>query len=166
MLYQWFGMMRVELVLAAWKANGLLAHQILIWHKSRPVLGRCHYMWDYEPAVYGWIEGKQPEVSSRPPNNARCVWQIDQRAGIEKGAGHDHPTMKPVELIRRTIDYHTAPGGLLYEPFAGSGTTLIAAEMTGRVCYATELSPAFCDVAVARWERFTGKQATKERLDG
>ena len=83
-LYQWFGMMRVELVLQAWRANGLLAHQVLIWAKSRPVLGRCHYMWDYEPALYGWIEGKQPEVESRPPNNARCVWQIDQREGIEQ----------------------------------------------------------------------------------
>jgi DNA modification methylase len=165
-LYQWFAAMRVELVLQAWRANGLLAHQILIWAKSRPVLGRCHYMWDYEPAVYGWIEGRQPEVESRPPNNARCVWQIDQREGTEAGAGHDHPTMKPVELILRTIDYHTEPAALIYEPFAGSGTALIAAEMTGRACYAMELSPAFVDVVVQRWERFTGKQAVREGSDG
>ena len=165
-LYQWFAAMRVELVLQAWRANGLLAHQILIWAKSRPVLGRCHYMWDYEPAVYGWVEGRQPEVESRPPNNARCVWQVDQREGTEEGAGHDHPTMKPVALIVRTIDYHTRPGALLYEPFAGSGTALIAAEMTGRTCYAIELAPAFCDVVVARWERFTGKQAVRDGHDG
>jgi DNA modification methylase len=165
-LYQWFAMMRVELVLAAWRECGLLAHQILIWAKSRPVLGRCHHMWDYEPALYGWIAGHQPEVELRPPNNARCVWQVDQREGMEEGAGHDHPTMKPVELIRRTIDYHSVPGGLIYEPFCGSGTALIAAEMTGRACYAMELAPAFCDVAVARWERFTGKTALKADLDG
>ncbi len=67
--------------------------------------------------------------------------------------------MKPVETVRRPIEYHTKPGGLIYEPFCGSGTALIAAEETGRVCYAIEHSPAFVDVAVARWERFTGKQA-------
>ena len=67
--------------------------------------------------------------------------------------------MKPVELIRRPILYHTKPGDLIYEPFCGSGTALIAAQATGRACYAIEQSPAFCDVAVARWERYTGKTA-------
>ena len=74
--------------------------------------------------------------------------------------------MKPVELIRRPISYHTKPGGLIYEPFAGSGTALIAAEQTGRACYAMEQSPQYVDVAVARWEAFTGKQAELERHDG
>jgi len=71
-----------------------------------------------------------------------------------------HPTQKPVETVKRPIAYHTKPGGLIYEPFSGSGTALIAAEDTGRVCYAIEQSPAFVDVAVARWEAFTGKKAT------
>jgi DNA modification methylase len=71
--------------------------------------------------------------------------------------------MKPVETLRRPIRYHTKLGGLLYEPFGGSDTALIAAEELGRSCYAIELSPVFCDVAVERWQRFTGKEA---RLDG
>ncbi len=74
-----------------------------------------------------------------------------------------HPTMKPVETIRRPIEYHTKPGGLIYEPFSGSGTALIAAADTGRVCRAMELSPAFVDAALIRWQSFTGKEAT---LDG
>jgi DNA modification methylase len=153
--------MKTDIVMQAWRANKLLCHEILIWHKSRPVLGRCHYMWDYEPCLYGWIEGRQPPVGLRPPNNATTVWEVAQRAGIEPGAGHDHPTMKPVELFRRPITYHTKPGGLLYEPFSGSGTALIAAEMIGRRCYALELSPTFVDVAVTRWQRFTGKEAIR-----
>ena len=162
-LYQFFGMMRVEIVLAAWRANKLLAHQILIWHKSRPVLSRCWYMYDFEPFVVGWLKGKQPEVALRPPNNAAAVWDCDQKEGVEQDLGAVHPTIKPVELIRRPILYHTKPAQLLYEPFSGSGTAIIAAEITGRRCYAVELSPAFVDVAVLRWQRLSGKQAI---LDG
>jgi DNA modification methylase len=156
-IYQWFGAMRADVVMDAWRTNELLCHQILVWHKSRPVLGRCWFMWDYEPCMVGWIEGRQPTL--RPPADARAVWDVDQREGIEEGAGTIHPTMKPVEVIRRPIEWHTRPGELIYEPFSGSGTALIAAEMTGRRCYAIELSPAFVDVAVARWERFTGEKA-------
>ena len=159
-VYQWYATARVEVILAAWREVGLLAHQQLIWHKSRPVLTRSDYMWDYEPFLYGWREGKRP--SRRPPANSRAVWEVDQREGIEEGAGSLHPTMKPVELIRRCIDYHTESGGLIYEPFSGSGTALIAATMTQRRCSAIELSPAFVDVAVLRWQAFTGKQATLE----
>ena len=76
-----------------------------------------------------------------------------------------HPTQKPVELYRRPIGYHTKPGELIYEPFSGSGTAIIAAEMTGRRCYALELSPAFVDVAIERWQRFTGQTALLEKVD-
>jgi DNA modification methylase len=115
-------------------------------------------MWDYEPVMVGWPAGHQP--ASRPPACERAVWEI--ASTIEDGATGIHATQKPVELVRRPIGWHTTLGGLLYEPFAGSGTALIAAEMTSRRCYAIELSPAFCDAAVARWERFTGKSAVLE----
>lgn len=160
-VYQWFGMMRMDVVLEAWRATGLLAHQVIIWHKSRPVLARCDFMWDYEPCMYGWVKGQRPEPEVRPPANARAVWDVDQREGIEEGAGRNHPTMKPVEVIRRPIEWHTKPGELIYEPFSGSGTAIIAAEMTGRRCYAIELSPVFVDVAVTRWQNFTGRQAER-----
>ena len=157
-VYQWHGIMRTDIVMEAWREAGLRAHQILIWKKNRPVLTHAHYMWDFEPFMYGWPAGKMPR--SKPPADARAVWEVAQREGMEEGASHDHPTMKPVELQRRCIEYHTAPGELIYEPFSGSGTAIIAAEMTGRRCYALELSPAFVDVAVLRWQRFTGKTAS------
>jgi DNA modification methylase len=161
-IYQWFGMMRVDVVLDAWRTCGLLPHQVLIWHKNRPVLARCDFMWDYEPCMYGWAQGMRPEAAVRPPANARAVWDVDQKEGVEEGLGSLHPTMKPVELIRRPILWHTKPGEVVYEPFNGSGTCIIAAEMTGRRCYAIEQSPAFCDVAVERWQRFTGEKASRQ----
>jgi len=158
-IYQWFGMMRAEVVFEAWRSVGLLPHQVLVWVKSRHILSRCDFMWNYEPCMYGWIEGKRPESERRPPANATAAWEIDST--IEDGAAGIHPTMKPVETVRRPIEWHTRPGGLIYEPFSGSGTAIIAAEMTGRICYALELAPAYVDVAVRRWENFTGKKATR-----
>jgi len=159
-IYQSFAVMRSEIVWAAWRAVGLHPHQVLIWAKSRAVLTRADYLWDYEPILYGWRSGQRPLSARRPPADAHAVWQIDST--IEDGAAGIHPTQKPVELVRRPILYHTRPSELIYEPFAGSGTALIAAEMTGRACAAIELSPAFVDVAVARWEAFTGKRAVCE----
>ena len=75
---------------------------------------------------------------------------------------YDHPTQKPVELMRRPILNHTKRGELVYEPFLGSGTTLAAAELTERVCYGIELDPKYVDVVVQRWQTLTGKQATLE----
>jgi len=156
-VYQWFAVMRSEVVWPAWRAVGLLPHQVLIWRKSRSVLTHSHYLWDFEPMMYGWPEGHQPR--RKPPADATAVWEI--ASTIEDGAGGLHPTQKPVETIRRPIRFHTSPGGLLYEPFAGSGTALIAAEEQGRRCHAMELSPAFVDAAVARWEAFSGKEARR-----
>jgi DNA modification methylase len=150
--------MRTNIVFTAWREAGLLPHQVLIWKKSRSVLTHCDYLWDYEPFVYGWVEGKRPE--HKPPSDGRTTWEI--ASSIEDGAAGIHPTQKPVETIRRCIEYHTLPKETIYEPFAGSGTAIIAAEQTGRVCHAIELSPAFVDVAVARWERFTGRQAERK----
>jgi DNA modification methylase len=74
----------------------------------------------------------------------------------------DHPTQKPVELMRKPILNHTKPGELVYDPFLGSGTTLAAAELTGRVCYGLELDPKYVDVVVERWQALSGKKATLE----
>lgn len=156
-VYQFFAIARVECVLAAWRRVGLLPHQTLIWKKSRAVLTYSDYLWDYEPFLYGWIEGRRPE--RRPPADARCVWEVEST--IDDAPGAVHPTIKPVELVRRPIIYHTSPGDAVYEPFCGSGTALIACEQTGRACRAIEQSPVFCDVALARWEAFTGGKAVR-----
>ena len=158
-IYQWFAMMRCEVALAAWRANGLLAHQVVIWKKSRSVLGRSDFAYNYEPCLYGWIGRQRPAAKLRPPAEATAVWEV--ASAIEDGAAGIHPTQKPVELVKRPILWHTAPGDLIYDPFAGSGTAIVAAEMTGRRCFALELSPAFCDVIVTRWERFTGQKAVR-----
>ncbi len=76
----------------------------------------------------------------------------------------DHPTQKPVVLFETPIRNHLRPGGVLYDPFAGSGPAIVAAERLGRTCYAMEIDPRYAQVAIERWERFTGRHA--ERLDG
>ncbi len=145
-IYQWHASRRQALVEQAWIANGLLVHQQLVWVKSRPILTHSHFMWQHEPCFYGWVEGKPP--ARRPPVSGEnsTVWQIGQQ-GEQDGL---HPTQKPVEIVKRPIGYHTAPGELCYEPFSGSGTHLVAAEQTGRVCYAMELAPEFVAVALER----------------
>ncbi len=154
--YIWHASARQADLEAAMRDCGLQVHQQIIWFKSRPVLTYSHFMWQHEPCFYGWLKGKQP--GRRPPPETRSVWQIESK--IEDGVSGVHPTQKPIQVFSRPIEYHTAPGDLIYEPFGGSGTALIAAEQLGRVCYAMELSPAFVDVIVQRWQKLTGKPAT------
>ena len=157
-VYQCYAILRSEFIWQAWREVGLLPHQVCIWRKTRAVLTHSWFMWDFEPLMVGWPKGHQPK--RKPPADAKAVWEI--ASGIEDAPGSIHPTMKPVELIRRPIEYHTVPGDLIYEPFCGSGTAIIAAEMTGRRCYAVELSPQFVDQAVLRWQNFSGQTATRE----
>ncbi len=158
-VYQWHAHKRQALVEEAWNKAGLLVHQQLIWAKARPVLTRSHFMWQHEPCFYGWIQGTPPR--RRPPPNETTVWAIDQQ-GSQDGI---HPTQKPLELFRRPLLWHTVPGELCLEPFAGSGTCLIAAAATGRRCYALEISPAFCDVIRRRWGAYA-RSAGIERGKG
>ena len=160
-VYQWHAHKRQALVEEAWKAAGLLLHQQIIWAKARPVLTRSHYMWQHEPCFYGWPEGKMPEKAARPQPNATTVWEINQ-VGQCDGI---HPTQKPVELFTRPIEAHTRPGEIVLEPFSGSGTQIIAAEKASRHCSALEISPAFVDVALQRWEQATGQQAVLDGTD-
>lgn len=156
-IYQWHADMRRGIVLDAWERAGLSPHQSLVWVKARAVLTRSHFMYQHEPCLYGWLKGNQPKA--RPPANAKSVWEINQQ-GESDGI---HPTQKPVELFSRPIEYHTEQGGLCYDPFVGSGTTIIAAERLGRRCFAMELEPRYVDVAVRRWEEFTGQKAALNR---
>ena len=163
-VYQWHASRRQKLVEEAWTANGLLWHQQIIWVKSRPILTRSHFMWQHEPAAYGWLEGHPPAL--RPPVSGDCstVWNIAQNTDEQHDGCDDkaeHPTQKPVAIFERPLTYHTRPGDIVYEPFSGSGSQIIAAERLGRRCFAIELAPEFVDVEIARWEQFTGKKAVK-----
>ncbi|MFQ6026823.1 MAG: site-specific DNA-methyltransferase [Dehalococcoidia bacterium] len=155
-VYQWHAHRRQMLVEQAWVQCGLLVHQQIIWMKARGVLTHSHYLWSHEPAFYGWVEGQPP--TKKPPSNQRTVWELDQQ-GSSMGV---HPTQKPLELFLRPIEYHTEYGDIFYEPFLGSGTQLIAAEKLSRICYALEQGPQYVDVAIKRWEAFTGETAVKE----
>ena len=158
-IYQWHATRRQVLVEAAWAELDLLVHQTIIWTKSRGVMTRSHFLWKHEPCFYGWRRGKQPSKERRPPPAETTIWEIGQ-AGEQDGI---HPTQKPRDIFRRPIGWHTRPGELVYEPFSGSGTQIIAAEELGRRCFAMELSPGFVDAAVLRWQKATGKDAILEK---
>jgi DNA modification methylase len=124
----------------------------IIWAKDRFVLGRADYQRGYEPIWYGWREGvKHDWFGGRDQGD---VWRIDRPSVSEA-----HPTQKPLPLIERAIENNSRPNGIVLDLFLGSGSTLIAAERTGRVCYGMELEPHYVDVAVLRWEAFTGQKA-------
>ncbi len=128
--------------------------QTLVWVKDSMVLGHSDYHYKHEPIFYGW----KPGASHRePPDRTQVsVWEIARPKRSE-----EHPTMKPVELVAKAICNSSLRDESVYEPFCGSGTTLIAAEQLGRKCYGMEISPAYCDVIVKRWETLTGKKATR-----
>lgn len=129
--------------------------QTLVWVKDALVLGHSDYHYKHEPIFYGWKPGASHHD---PPDRMQTsVWEFARPKRSE-----DHPTMKPVELVAKAIGNSSALDQLIYDPFLGSGTTLIAAEQLGRKCYGVEISPQYCDVIVKRWENYTGKKAELE----
>ena len=133
---------------------GLVVRQCLVWVKSVLVLGRQDYQWRHEPCLYGWAEGATHTWLS--DRTQTTVLQFDKPA-----RSADHPTMKPVALFVYLIQNSSRADEHVLDPFAGSGTTLIAAEQTGRVAHLVELDPRYCDVICQRWERFTGRHAER-----
>ena len=133
--------------------------QTLIWVKDSMVLGRSDYHYRHEPIFYGWAPG----ASHRAPDDRKqtTVLEFDRPK-----KSREHPTMKPVALVAQLIENSTDEGALILDPFAGSGTTLIAAEQMGRACTAIELEPAYCDVIVRRWEGLTGEKAARVDAEG
>jgi len=126
----------------------------IIWEKDRFVLGRSDYQRGYEPIWYGWREGaKRHFAGGRDQSD---VWRIERPSDSPL-----HPTMKPLPLIERAIENSSEPGDVVLDLFLGSGSTLIGAERTGRVCYGLELDPHYCSIVIARWEAFTGLKAEK-----
>ena len=154
--YCWHASVRQAMLESVWVECGAFAHQQIIWVKSRPVLTYSAYMWQHEPCLFGRIKGNKPRTKTKGADFQTTVWQVPNS---EIGSS-DHPTSKPVTLFRVPIEAHTLRGELCYEPFSGSGTHIVAAEATGRHCYAMELSPVFTDVGVLRWQTFVGQEAT------
>lgn len=140
---------------AAFKAAGGHWSTFVIWAKDRFTLGRADYQRQYEPILYGWPESaKRHWCGDRDQGD---VWQIPRPHKNDL-----HPTMKPVALVERAIRNSSRRGDLVFDPFGGSGTTLIAAETTGRRAALLELDPRYVDVIVRRWQQLTGKEAVLE----
>ena len=160
--YVWHASLYTREVLDGLLRIGFLYPQQIIWNKGRTVLTRTHYWYQHEPAWY--VRKKNAPWFGKAGDNS-TVWDSPSPKFIMGGSKEekcDHPTQKPVELMRRPILNHTKRGGAVYDPFLGSGTTLIAAELTGRACFGIELDPKYCDVIVQRWQDFTGRPAMLE----
>ncbi|SEM32910.1 DNA modification methylase [Syntrophus gentianae] len=151
----------------------------IIWVKSQFTIGRANYQRQYEPILYGWFEGSThywsgvrnladvygqdkllrdadgvPLIRVESCSIESDVWEFPKPVRSD-----EHPTMKPIALVARALRNSSKPGALVLDSFSGSGTTIMAAEQTGRTCYAMELSPIYCDVDIKRWETFTGGKA-------
>jgi DNA modification methylase len=153
--YVWHGALHAATVAASLEASGFAVRSQIIWDKTRLVIGRGDYHWQHEPAWYAVRKGRKGHWAG--DRKQTTVWAIPHR---KSPTGHG--TEKPVECMKRPIENNSSPGQAVYEPFSGSGTTIIAAEMTGRCCHAIELNPAYVDVAVKRWQEFTGQSAKLE----
>jgi hypothetical protein len=161
--YVWHASKFTSEVLAGLLRIGFIHHQQIIWDKQRTVLTRTLYWFQHEPCWF--VRMKNAPWYGKPGENS-TIWSCPSPKFImnsSKEEKFDHPTQKPVELMRRPILNHTKKGELVYEPFIGSGTTLAAAEITGRVCCGIELDPKYVDVAVLRWQGLSSQEA---RLEG
>jgi DNA modification methylase len=153
--YVWHAAIHATTVAESLVACGFDIRAQIVWSKSRFALGRGDYHWQHEPCWYAVRKGTRSHWQGA--RDQSTLWSIAP-AGAEDAAT-PHGTQKPVEAMRRPIVNNSERGDLIYEPFCGSGTTMIAAETVGRRCLAMELDPAYCDVIVRRWEGFTGKGA-------
>jgi DNA modification methylase len=161
--YVWHASVFTREVLNGLLRIGFLYPQQIIWNKGRTVLTRTHYWYQHEPCWY--VRKKNAPWFGKAGENS-TIWASPSPKfimGSSDEEKYDHPTQKPVELMRRPILNHIKRGALVYEPFLGSGTTLAAAELTERVCLGIELDPKYVDVACQRWQTLSGKKA---KLDG
>jgi DNA modification methylase len=142
---------------------GWRLHQSLVWVKDRMVLGHADYHYRHEPILYGYKPGTgrwgRGHRGWHGGNDQDSVLEVPR-----PGASRDHPTAKPVDLIARCLKNSSSPGQVVVDPFAGSGSTLIACEQLGRVARMVEIDARYCQVIIDRWQAFTGERAV--RLDG
>lgn len=159
--YVWYASAMQRWLEGATDAAGLLFHRQIIWVKPSLILGRGDFHWRHEPCFYGWRRGQRaPWYGDRKQTTVwygtmvhTTVWEIGrEKDGI-------HPTQKPVEVFARAMRLSSLPGEIVFEPFSGSGSQIVAAEQNDRACRAVELEPKYVDVAVTRWENLTGKKA-------
>lgn len=153
-LYLCMSSSELHTLYSAFTAAGGHWSTFLVWGKNTFTLGRSDYQRQFEPILYGWREGSPHYwCGARDQGD---LWLIDK-----PHVNDLHPTMKPVALIERAVLNSSRRGGTVLDPFAGSGSTLIACEKTGRIARLIELEPRYCDVIVRRWQEFTGREAIR-----
>jgi len=150
--FVWHSWRRVEVTLRALRARGWRPVAEIVWVKNALVFGRADYQWRHEPCIYAKRDG----AGRQEDRTATTVWEFP------KPHGEEHPTSKPIELFEIPIRNHTAPRDVVYEPFCGSGSQLIAAERLSRRCFALEIARGYCDVSIRRYTAATGKPARLE----
>ena len=188
--YVWHASLQTHNFRSACERSGLHVRQYIVWNKSIFALGHQDYQWKHELCLYGWKDGTHyfvndrtlPTVWSEPEpdihhmakgelvdmvkgfrewlNGETTVWDFDK-----PNRSSEHPTMKPVDLMGRSILNSTKPGEAVLDPFGGSGSALIACEQSGRKCYTIELDPHYCDVILERGERETGREAVLDEQE-
>jgi ParB-like chromosome segregation protein Spo0J len=163
--YIWHAGVHAAQVAAGLERIGFEIVSQVIWDKGLFAMGRSWYHWSHEPC---WVVRKKgAKVRFLGTRDQATIWRVPSPKMIMGGSSEprlDHPTQKPLVLFETPIRNHLRSGEALYEPFAGSGTALIAAERTGTCAYAMEIDPIYVEVALRRWERFAG--STAERIDG
>lgn len=154
--YVWHADRMVSTVADSLAHCGFEMRSLIVWSKSQFVIGRGDYHPQHEPCWYAVRKNRKGHYSG--DRKQSTIWNIDKPRKSETG----HSTQKPVECMKRAIVNNSSPGQAVYEPFSGSGTTIIACEMEGRICHAIELNPAYVDLAIRRWQEFSGHDAILE----
>lgn len=165
--YVWHASAFTDVVMANLRDAGFEVKQQIIWRKSSFVLGRSNYHWQHEPCWYAVKKGAKSNWKG--DRKQTTVWDFDApnaSNSASKDEKTEHPTQKPVELFSRSILHHTNPGEYVYDPFAGSGTLMVACEKTKRRALMMELDPKYCDIIIQRYENYSGKKAIREAKDG
>jgi DNA modification methylase len=156
--YVWHGGLHSAVVQASLEAAKFKIRSQIIWAKQHFVFSRGDYHWQHEPCWYA-VRDKSTWSGDRKQTTLWAILNHNTMGGNTTETSTGHGAQKPVECMRRPIENNSQPGDAVYDPFCGSGTTIIAAEMTARNCYAIEINPAYVDVAIIRWQTFTGLEA-------
>jgi DNA modification methylase len=154
-IYIWCASGRLRDIWNAVEELGFQLRQLIIWNKMRFVIGRGNYSYNHDPCFYAVRKGK--DAHWQGARDQPTVWDIKHLA-----SDTNHGAQKPVECMKRPIENNSSIGQAVFDPFCGSGTTIIAGEMTGRSIHAIELSPAYVETSIIRWQNFTGQSATLE----
>jgi DNA modification methylase len=160
--YVWHASAFTDVVMDGLRRANFDIKQQIIWNKNVHALSRSDYHWKHEPC---WYAVKKPgERNWKGGRTQMTVWDVPSISSDKDKTAH--PTQKPAELFIKSIVHHTNPGEYVYDPFAGSGTLMVACEKTKRRALMMELDPKYCDIIIQRYENYSGKKAVREAKDG